>query len=154
MNHLAIKTENKNSTSEALNALLCNYQVYYQNLRNYHWNISGNHFFDLHNQFEGLYNEAETSIDEIAERILTLRMKPISTLAQYLEFSQIKEESPNDAKDMVRTIMSNHDILIKSMMEVIGHAERVRDEGTVDMITGFLGVLEKKSWMFHAWLDE
>ena len=82
MNYLGLKPNELEKTVEQLNRLLANYQIYYQNLRNYHWNISGEHFFDLHATFEDLYNEAKINIDEIAERVLTLRMKPMSTLAK------------------------------------------------------------------------
>jgi len=154
MNYLGIKQESIESTAASLNTLLSNYQIYYQNLRNYHWNISGKHFFDLHNLFEELYNEAKVNIDEIAERILTLRMKPISTLHEYLERSQIKEESPSEAHDMVKTILENHKIMIECLRSVIARAGEAGDEGTIDMTGGFLASLEKKSWMLDAWLDQ
>lgn len=108
MNYLGIKQVSILDTAEELNNLLSNYQVYYQNLRNYHWNISGQHFFDLHEKFEDLYNNAKVSIDEIAERILTLRLKPASTLSTYLERSEIKEYVTTDSNDMVRAILENH----------------------------------------------
>ena len=87
MNYIGMKEKAIEETVQSLNELLANYHLYYQNLRNYHWNISGEHFFDLHEKFENLYNDAKVSIDEIAERILTLRMKPVSTLKEYIEMN-------------------------------------------------------------------
>lgn len=153
MNYLGFNQESLETTVKYLNELLSNYQIYYQNLRNYHWNISGEHFFDLHEKFEDLYNEAKFNIDEIAERILTLRQSPVSTLKEYLEISEIKERSTNDSKEMVNYILEDHKMLIKSMRQVIESASEAEDEGTIDLIGGFLSSLEKNSWMLDAWLN-
>ena len=154
MNYLGFKEDSLDNTVESLNQLLANYHIYYQNLRNYHWNISGQHFFDLHAKFEELYNEAKINIDEIAERILTLRRAPMSTLSDYIKHSDIEEKSTMDSKEMVSNVLSNHEVLIRSMRKTIELASKASDEGTVDLIGGFLGSVEKKSWMLDAWLDK
>ncbi len=151
MNYLGFTPQHIEKTSKSLNQLLCNYQVYYQNLRNYHWNIKGQHFFDLHLQFEDLYNEAKLNIDQIAERVLTLRKKPISTLKEYLSNAKVKEKSSLSAEKMVGNILSDHKILIVNMRELLETAGDARDEGTIDLIAGFLASIEKKSWMLDAW---
>jgi len=151
MNYLGFKPEKLKETADQLNRLLSNYQIYYQNLRNYHWNITGPHFFDLHEKFEDLYNEAKVNIDDIAERILTLRLKPISTLSEYLAIADIDELSTEDPYEMVKSILSDHKALIANMREVISTAGDAGDEGTIDLVGGFLGSIEKKSWMLDAW---
>lgn len=151
MNYIGIKEKAITETVATLNILLANYHVYYQNLRNYHWNINGEHFFDLHEKFEDLYNDAKMSIDEIAERILTLRMKPVSTLKEYLEISSVKELKAENSRTMVDNILENHKILIDLMRNTIDKAGKADDEGTIDLIAGFLANIEKKSWMLDAW---
>lgn len=59
-----------------LNDLLANYHVHYQKLRGCHWNVSGSNFFTLHVKFEELYTNAQITIDELAERILTIGKSP------------------------------------------------------------------------------
>src|SRR5688572_6400374 len=81
---LGWSTEEIQRISEALNALLANYSVHYQKLRNYHWNVKGADFFDLHQQFEVLYTEAHQHIDDIAERIRIFGKLPISTFREFL----------------------------------------------------------------------
>lgn len=152
MNYLGLKPNELESTVKELNRLLANYQVYYQNLRNYHWNITGKHFFDLHAIFENLYNEAKVNIDEIAERVLTLRMKPMSTLADYLEYANVKELTTDDTVEMVQSILSDHKKLISNMRDVLEIAGKAGDEGTVDLVGSFLASVEKNSWMLDAWL--
>lgn len=153
MNYLGLKTDQLTETGNQLNQLLCNYQVYYQNLRNYHWNISGQHFFDLHEKFEELYNEAKINIDEIAERVLALQLKPISTLSEYLANADVKELKTEDTNEMVRSILLDHKKLIANMREILKSAGDAKDEGTVDLVSGFLGSIEKKSWMLNAWFS-
>lgn len=152
MNYLGISKEQAAPTAQALNQLLSDYQVYYQNLRNFHWNVSGHNFFDLHAKFEELYSDARVKIDDIAERILTLRMRPLSTLTAYLEVAKVKEydRELND-EEMVRKLLENHKVIIADMREVIDRAGEVNDEGTIDMIGGFLSAFEKMSWMLDAW---
>lgn len=152
MNYLGMDKSKVKGTVEELNTLLSNYHVYYQNLRNFHWNVAGENFLDLHEKFENLYNDARLKIDEIAERILTLRMRPISQFSTYLERASIEEagEVKSDLK-MVDITLENHRILIENMRRTISAADEIGDEGTIDMIGGFLGNLEKASWMLDAW---
>lgn len=152
MNYLGLKQKDVRETVEKLNHLLANYHVYYQNLRNFHWNVNGHLFFELHEQFEGLYDDAKLKIDEIAERILTLRHHPMSRLSEYLAEASVKEYPIfKEPSEMVDATLECHRILIKDMRQVIENADDVADEGTIDMIGGFLGDLEKKSWMLDAW---
>lgn len=152
MNYLGFDNEKISDTVKSLNELLSSYHLYYQNLRNFHWNVKGENFFDLHTQFEELYNDARLTIDEIAERILTLRQRPVSRLSDYMAISKVKEAGHVDEdRIMVRTILQDHKILISQMREVLHLATKAGDEGTIDLIGGFLSKLEKKSWMLDAW---
>jgi starvation-inducible DNA-binding protein len=112
-----------------LNVLLADYHVYYQKLRSKHWNVIGKNFFDLHKQFEDMYNDAKVKIDEIAERILTLRYHPMSKLET----------------------LSDHKLLLMQMSKVIEKAEAISDEGTIDLMGAYIRELEKTSWMLNAW---
>ena len=152
MNYLGFKSEDIKPVVNELNKLLSDYHVYYQNLRNFHWNIKGENFFDLHNQFEDLYNDARIKIDVIAERILTLRHRPVSRFSEYLEIGNVSEAGMlEDDREMVLVILNNHQELIKNLRSVIKGAGEVSDEGTIDMAGSFLENLEKKSWMLDAW---
>lgn len=152
MSYLNMNEEKLLPVVMELNTLLADYHVYYQKLRNFHWNILGVNFFDLHEKFEELYVDARTKIDEIAERILTLRYHPMSNYSEYLEASSIGEStiSLND-REMVNEILDAHGKLLKQMAVVIRKAEAVEDEGTIDLIGAYIRELEKTSWMLDAW---
>lgn len=152
MNYLNIKEEHLLPVVIELNTLLADYHLYYQKLRNFHWNILGRNFFDLHDQFEEMYTDARIKIDEIAERILTLRYHPMSNLSAYLKTARIKESSGKlQDREMVEEILRAHNILLKQMSEVIAKAEAIKDEGTIDLMGAYIREMEKTSWMLHAW---
>ena len=138
-----------------LNQLLADYHIYYQNLRNFHWNVKGPHFFELHRQFETLYSEARLSIDAIAERILTIQHRPLSTISEYLEHSQIDEaQYVKSDSDMVRLIIDNHTKLTSVLRTTLKSASENSDEGTIDLLASDLERLEKHSWMLSAWSSQ
>jgi starvation-inducible DNA-binding protein len=152
MNYLGLEPKALKKVAGELNTVLSCYHVYYQNLRNFHWNVEGQNFFDMHHLFERMYNDAKIKIDDIAERILTIRQKPMANMSDYLEFSKVKEAT--DAlsdEEMIKTILKNHQQIIWCMRNALKEAEEAEDQGTVDLIAGFLADLEKSSWMLDAW---
>lgn len=152
MNYLGLDKEKTANTVSELNILLADYHLYYQKLRNFHWNVIGKNFFDLHEKFEELYDDAKLKVDEIAERILTLRYQPTSNMSEYLKDSNLKE-SPSDISDskMIEILLEDHGLLLKQMRKVVEIADKSGDEGTIDLIGAYIRELEKTSWMLDAW---
>lgn len=152
MNYLNIDNKNILPVVTELNILLADYHVYYQKLRNFHWNVLGKNFFDLHQRFEEMYNDTRTKIDEIAERIVTLKYHPISKLSDYIEVSRIKEASPLlSDEEMVENIINDHGLILEQLGKIIDRANKANDEGTVDLIGAYIRELEKSTWMLNAW---
>lgn len=152
MSYLNMQNENILPVAKELNQLLADYHIYYQKLRNFHWNIVGKNFFELHSKFEEMYGDARVKVDEIAERILTLQYHPISRYSRYLKIAEISEESPFQTDtDMIYILLDDHKILLKQMSRVIKKAEEANDEGTIDLMGGYIASLEKTSWMLNAW---
>ncbi|QXP73611.1 DNA starvation/stationary phase protection protein [Tenacibaculum sp. HL-MS23] len=152
MSYLNMQNENVLPVAKELNQLLADYHIYYQKLRNFHWNIVGKNFFELHNKFEEMYGDARIKIDEIAERILTLQYHPISRYSRYLKIAAISEESPFQTDtDMVYILLDDHKVLLEQMSLIIKRAEEAEDEGTIDLMGGYIASLEKTSWMLNAW---
>lgn len=152
MDYLNIDNQKVLPVVSELNVLLADFHVYYQKLRNFHWNILGKNFFDLHNKFEEMYNDTRVKIDEIAERIVTLKYHPISKLSDYIEVSKIKESSPLLSDDeMVKEIIEDHKIILEQFGKVVDRAEKAKDEGTLDLIGAYIRELEKSTWMLNAW---
>lgn len=155
MDYLNIDDKKVLPVVSELNVLLADYHVYYQKLRNFHWNILGKNFFDLHNKFEEMYNDTKTKIDEVAERIITLKYHPISKLTDYIEVSKIKESSPLlTDKEMVTEIIDDHRIILEQLGKIVEKADAAKDEGTIDLMGAYIRELEKTTWMLNAWLKD
>lgn len=152
MNYLNLNKEKTAKTVSQLNILLADYHLYYQKLRNFHWNVIGSNFFDLHIKFEEMYDDAKLKIDEIAERILTLRYQPMSNFSEYLKLSNLQESNADKAdKEMIKALLEDHGKLLKQMRKVVATADEASDEGTIDLIGSYIRELEKTSWMLDAW---
>lgn len=153
MNYLNLDTSKTKDTVKELNTLLADYHLYYQKLRNFHWNIIGQNFFDLHEKFEEMYDDAKVKIDEIAERILTLRFQPESNFTDYLNMSNLSETSSEiEDHQMVSTLLEDHGKIIAQMRNVVNVADKNGDEGTIDLVGAYIRELEKTSWMLDAWI--
>lgn len=139
-----------------LNDLLANYHIHYQKLRGCHWNVRGNHFFTLHDKFEELYTNALTTIDELAERILTLGKPPLSTFKDYVDEAEIKEIDTIGLKDvdMVTAIIDDLESLIAMQRDLLEVTSEAEDEGTNDMINAFMQFNEKQNWMLRAFVNK
>lgn len=139
-----------------LNDLLANYHIHYQKLRGCHWNVKGPSFFTLHLKFEELYTAALLTIDELAERILSLGKPPYSTFTDYIETSQIKEIQTIGLKDtlMVKAIIDDLAALIAKEREILDITADAGDDGTNDMVNRFMQFNEKNTWMLRSFVNE
>lgn len=148
--------ELENSTEEVvsiLNKLLSNYQLYYQNMRGFHWNLRGENFFELHVKFEEFYNSAALSIDEIAERILTLGGTPLHTYSDYESNADVQVyKNQTEGKVIMEYIWEMHNALLAIMRDAVKVAADKDDEGTQDLLSPMISALEKTNWMVGAWL--
>jgi starvation-inducible DNA-binding protein len=137
---------------DQLNDLLANYHIHYQKLRGCHWNVKGSHFFTLHIKFEELYTNAQQTIDDLAERILTLGKPPHSTFTDYIKVSSIKEINTIGMKDidMVTAIMDDFSNLIEMERQIMKTTSEAGDDGTNDLINSFMQFKEKNNWMLRS----
>jgi len=138
--------------ADKLNTYLANYHVHYQKLRGCHWNVKGQNFFTLHLKFEELYTNAQLTIDEIAERVLTLGKSPHSRFADYIKESAIKEIDTIGMKDldMVDAILNDMAALIEMERELLDLTDEAGDDGSNDMVNRFMQFKEKTIWMLRS----
>jgi starvation-inducible DNA-binding protein len=135
----------------ALNQQLANWNVLYTKLHNYHWYVTGPEFFTLHEKFEEYYNEAGNYIDEVAERILTIKGKPIASLKQYLDTATIEESHGKEsAREMVDALINDFNQIVHDSKKIIETAEDSQDQPTADLFIGIKTSLEQHIWMLNA----
>lgn len=146
---------NTKAINEKLNILLSDVMVYYQNLRGYHWNVKGQNFFELHMKFEELYTQAAEFADDVAERILKLGGQPLDTYTKFLEKSQIKPTSGiSKDTECVRNIVDQNAIILDLINDIVKTAGEAEDEGTVDLMTTQIEIIEERLWMYKSWLGK
>lgn len=152
-NIIGIEKQSATEISSKLNVLLSDYQIYYQNLRGFHWNIQGNRFFSLHEKFEELYTHTAQTIDDIAERVLTLGSIPLHSFEDYLSTAHIKAlKNVHDAETAAKAVIENLNHLISHQRQIIKLAAEASDEGTIALLSELTTFQEKTIWMFNALL--
>jgi starvation-inducible DNA-binding protein len=153
---ISLKEKEVKPVVDHLNDLLANYHIHYQKLRGCHWNVKGKSFFTLHVKFEELYTEALVTIDELAERILTLGKPPYSTFDDYIKTAKIKEIDTIGMKDtdMVKALVNDMADLIEMEREILEITANAGDDGTNDMVNRFMQFKEKNTWMLRSFINE
>ena len=141
---------------DLLNDYLANYHIHYQKLRGCHWNIKGQNFFTLHVKFEELYTNAQLTIDEIAERVLTLGKPPHSRFVDYINESAIQEINTIGMSDlaMVEALLDDMAKLIEMERELLEITASANDDGTNDMVNRFMQYKEKNTWMLRSFANK
>lgn len=141
--------------TNGLNTLLADYMVYYQKLRNYHWNVKGHEFFKLHEQFEQAYLQSAEWADDLAERVLALGDRPLSTLNDHVSHARLDEdpETPN-AEQMVRNLVEDIQTLNSHARDLAEQAEEHHDRTTTNLLDDIIDMQEERLWMFKTFLSE
>jgi starvation-inducible DNA-binding protein len=136
-----------------LNRFLADLHVMYAKLHSYHWNAEGLAFFTIHAKLEEYYEEAAKQIDEVAERILMLGARPISTLKEYLTLSGLTEAPAAGyrVEQIVAAVAADFSALMVTLREGIEIADAAKDPGTADLLTESLQRYEKAAWMLRAY---
>jgi starvation-inducible DNA-binding protein len=139
-----------------LNELLANYHIHYQKIRGCHWNVKGHNFFTLHVKFEEMYTVAVQTIDDLAERILTLGKPPYSTFGDYIAVSKIKEVNTigQSADFLVKALIEDMATLIEMERAILELTAEVGDDGTNDLVNSFMQYKEKNTWMLRSFVNE
>lgn len=138
-----------------MNKLVADLNVLYMKLHHFHWFVKGPHFFTLHEKFEELYEEVTGHNDNVAERLLQLNEKPISTLKECLELTTIKEASTIGIDvEMVEELVSDLKTVDEELLATIKLAGEDNDEGTVDLLLGISESFQKHIWMLTAFIGK
>jgi starvation-inducible DNA-binding protein len=153
--NIGIPDENRQRVVAILNTLLADEFLLYTKTRNFHWNVTGPQFNDLHKFFEAQYEALDDTIDEVAERARALGGRAFGTLEEFRGSARLGEKPGvvPGARDMLATLLADHEALIRSLREDITTVtERHQDVGTSDFLTGLLEQHEKSAWMLRSFL--
>ncbi|WNS46466.1 DNA starvation/stationary phase protection protein [Paenibacillus sp. MMS20-IR301] len=150
------KASNKVNTAsleQVLNRQVANLNILYVKLHNYHWYVKGEQFFSLHEKFEELYDDTTLKMDEVAERLLSIKGSPAATMKEYLELATIQEATgKEDTRGMVQSLIEDFATLAEELSEGIELAEQGSDQPTADLFIKIRTDLEKNQWMLRSFL--
>ena len=137
---------------DKLNTNVANLQVLYVKLHNYHWNVRGAQFFSIHQVTESYYDYMAEQYDAIAERILQLGAKPLTTLKEYLDNATLQEEQGKDFEPpyILDRLIEDFKQLKKDFKEISDLANEINDQTTVAMADENVAWLEKAIWILNA----
>lgn len=144
-------TNSQKTLEQVLNQQVANLNVLYVKLHNYHWYVSGEKFFTLHEKFEELYNDVTVKMDEVAERLLTIKGSPVATMKEFLELTTVQEaDGKEDASKMVQNLIEDFATVSEELEEGIDLAEESHDHVTGDLLVTIKGDFEKHMWMLRS----
>ncbi|MHA6529461.1 Dps family protein [Paenibacillus sp. BAC0078] len=147
------KKASATSLEQVLNREVANLNVLYVKLHNFHWYVKGEQFFTLHVKFEELYDDITLKMDEVAERLLSIKGSPAATLKEYLELASIQEATgKEDARGMVQSLIEDFATIAEELTEGIELAEQASDHPTADLFIKIRSDLEKSQWMLRTFL--
>lgn len=154
--NIGIAEKDLKAIIELLSVGLSNEVILYTKTRKFHWNVCGESFMEFHKLFEVQYTELEIAIDEIAERINKLGGKTIGTFKEFSERATIKEspgEYPN-AMAMVKELLEDHETIIQQLRKDVDEcADKYKDAGTSDFLTGKMEEHESIAWTLRRYFN-
>lgn len=152
---VGIAEADRSQIADGLAHVLADTYTLYLKTHNYHWNVTGPMFPVLHQLFEEQYRDMWGAVDLLAERIRALGAWAPGTYEQLAKMTRVTEDPEGerpDADTMVRNLSGGHQVLIKSIREVLPVAQKADDETTLDILIERLRWHEKTAWMVRSLL--
>ncbi len=151
---IGLTEKNADAVAAELAKLLADEFVLYTKTRNAHWNVTGDNFHAMHIFFEEQYTKLEDLIDSVAERMRKIGHYAPATLKEYLELTHLTEYSDrtNDGLGYMKDLLSDHESIIDFLRgNVAPFADKYKDYGTSDFITGLMETHEEMAWMIRSY---
>ena len=153
---IGLEDKNREGSIGILNRLLADEYVLYTKTRNYHWNVTGEDFREYHKFFEEQYEALDGIVDETAERARSLGGRAAGSMAEFLKLARLEEQPSErpDVKKMTANLLADHEALIIHLRQDLqAAADKYKDMGTSDFLTGLMEQHEKMAWMLRSSLE-
>lgn len=152
--NIGITEKNTDAVAAELAKLLADEFVLYTKTRNAHWNVTGDNFHANHIFFENQYKQLDELTDSVAERMRKIGHFAPATMKTYLELTHLTEysERTNDGLGYMADLLRDHESIIEFLRgNIIPFAEKYKDYGTSDFITGLMETHEEMAWMIRSY---
>ena len=139
----------------ALNARLADGLDLHSQIKVAHWNIKGPNFAALHPLFETFAVALALHNDALAERAVTLGAQVYGTVRAVAKASTLPDYPPETRKDLehVKLLAERIESYLEGARAGRDVAEKLKDQDTVDLLTGIIVEFEKHAWFLRASLD-
>ena len=139
----------------ALNARLADGLDLHSQIKVAHWNVKGPNFAAFHPLFETFAVSLALHNDAVAERAVTLGAQVKGTVRAAAQTSTLPEYPPETKKDLehVKLLAERIESYLEGARAGRDVAEKMKDQDTVDLLTGIIVEFEKHAWFLRATLD-
>lgn len=137
---------------ELLQEYLANTAVLNVKMHNIHWNVVGLQFLKVHNFTEEFYDKLFEDYDEVAELLKMKNEMPLSTMAEYLEKTTIKEIKAKDfkIKESLEIVKDDMQIMKDLATKIRNTADDEGDFETVGMFEEYVAYYSQNLWFVSA----
>jgi starvation-inducible DNA-binding protein len=134
--------------AKALNGCLADAYVLYLKTKNFHWHLSGPHFRDYHLMFDEQAEAIFATTDELAERVRKIGERTITSLADCIALSQLKEQSSADLTpgDMLRELIEDNKTVAAGMRKAHGVCDDADDIASASLLEEYVDQTERRTW--------
>ncbi len=152
--NIGIPDEHLQAVALELNKVLADEYVLYTKTRNYHWNVEGPNFNEMHKFYEEQYEVLDEIIDEVAERVRAIGHYSEGRLKDFLSLTNLDEPTyTNKQTEQLKNLLNDHEVIIQNLRRLITEfAEKHKDLGTSDFVTGLMEKHEKMAWFIRSYL--
>lgn len=152
--NIGIPDEHLQAVALELNKVLADEYVLYTKTRNYHWNVEGPNFNEMHKFYEEQYEVLDEIIDEVAERVRAIGHYSEGRLKDFLSLTNLDEPTyTNKQAEQLKNLLNDHEVIIQNLRRLITEfAEKHKDLGTSDFVTGLMEKHEKMAWFIRSYL--
>jgi len=134
---IGIEIKNRREIVRLLNILLADEYKLFTKSYNYHWKVVGKDFKEYHEFFQWQYEQLYQIIDDVAERVRQLGGLTISTINEYLQITNLKE-NPGEYSStlkMISNLLKDHNGIIKYLRKSAKDGEEeYKNAGTNDFM--------------------
>ncbi len=137
---------------DLLQKYLSNLAVLNVKLHNIHWNVVGKYFMNVHNFTEETYDELFEAFDAVAELLKMKGQYPLSSIAEYMEKTDIEELKAQDFKslDSYEIVKADLEKMRALATEIRNTADEEGDFETVAMFEDYVADFSKRIWFLSA----
>ncbi|WP_406243410.1 DNA starvation/stationary phase protection protein [Tissierella carlieri] len=139
---------------ELLQKYLSNLAVLNVKFHNIHWNVVGSQFMQVHNFTEEIYDKLFENLDEVAELLKMKNETPLSTMAEYLEKSNIEEIKAKDLsiKESLEIVKKDMELMKELATDIRNIADEEGDFETVAIFEDYVAYYSKNIWFVNSML--